>query len=425
MKIDLNKKVQGGAIYYAVFIGFVMCLVAVLFLFTAKVHNQYADYYIMQDRLKDNVASALRRLLTEPSLVSYNSESLLDVFGDGEDSVKVTKTYRGAYRLLHITASWRNISEEKYYLTGTDFEKGEPIALYLPEKNNYLSVSGSTQIRGNAYLPKLGIRETNIEGSGFTPDKLLDGEKKRSSRALPLPDSVFTTYLDRMINGRFGEGEETVLYETALQKGQLYNPFSNKALCLYSGNNILVDNGLRLSGNIIIYSPKQIVIQGGAMLEDILFFAPSIIIKEGFKGSIQVFAADSLVLEKGVRLLYPSYAGLYNTALNNCTVSIGHGAKVEGGLFVYQKGKAAKEPYLLLDEGSKVAGQVYCTGNIEMKGQVKGCVYANGFYLKTPSAFYENHLLNATIDIKSLPTLFAGLDASREKEKLKLVQCLE
>ena len=402
-----------------------LCTIATLFLFTGRIHNQYADFYLQQDRLKDNVESALRLVMTNPTLVSYNERKVLDVFGDQQDSVSILKTRWGAFTNWEISSNWSGSSYTKYFMTGVNFQKGEPIALYLTEKDNYLSVSGSTLIRGNAYLPKLGVRKAYIEGSGSAQEKMIDGEKFRSARLLPKPDSLFIKYLSKWLNGRFNDMDSIMTFEHALQKGFLRNPFSKRPLILYSNNDILMDNGLVLEGNILIYSSKSIVVQKNAKLNTCLLFAPVVKFIEGFTGSVQAFASDSMFVEKGCKLKYPAYIGLLNEAFNNCIIKIEKGASIEGGIFVWQKNKAVHEPYILIEDSATITGQVFCKGNIELKGTINGSVYCNGFNLRTASSFYENHLLNATINFKKLPKTFAGYDGSLKVNKQNLVQCLE
>lgn len=421
----ISRKVQGGAIYYAIFIGFVVCLISVLFLFTAQVHNQYSDYFIGQDKMKDNVQSALNRVLVHPELALFDKKETLDVFNDGKDSVTVLKTRWGCFIIWEITSTWNKEQYTKHFMTGVNFQKGEPLALYLIEKDNYLSVSGSTTIKGNVYLPKLGVRKAYIEGSGTSLEQMVDGEKYRSGRRLPKPDSLFIHYLSIWLNGKLNDSANIVRYEHALKEGFIQNPFSKNTLILYSENEILIDDGLILDGNIIIYSPKRITIQSKAKLNTILLFSPVIKVSDGFEGSIQLFANDSMIIGKGSRIKYPGYVGLLNEAYNNCFFKIEKSATIEGGIFAWQKHKAIQEPYILIDKGTSITGQVFCSGNIELKGVVNGCIYCNGFKLSTPSSLYENHLLDAIINVKAIPQNFAGYDATLKINKQRLIQCLD
>lgn len=425
MHTKLRCTVKGGAIYYAIFISFMLCLFAVLILYTTQIHNQYADYFIEQDRMKDNVQSALQYVMVHPEVVPFNFKRTLDVFGDSEDSVTILKTRWGGYIIWRISATWNKESYTRYFMTGVDFRKGEPVALYLTEKDNYLSVSGNTIIKGNAYLPKLGIRKAYIEGAGFTPEKMIDGEKYTSGRKLPQPDSLFIHSLTSLLNGTLSDSISTMPYETALNKETVQNSFSNQTLMIYSKKEILIDNGLIIKGNIIVYSSKKITLQSNARLNTCLLFAPVVSVSEDFKGSIQAFASDSLLIGNKTNISYPGYLGLLNINFNNCFIKIGKNSSIEGGIFVWQKHKAIQEPYILIDSSATVTGEVFCTGNIELKGSVNGSVYCNGFRLNTSSSMYENHLLNAVINAAALPKNFAGYDASLKIKKQKLIQCLD
>jgi hypothetical protein len=61
-----------------------------------------------------------------------------------------------------------------------------------------------------------------------------------------------------------------------------------------------------------------------------------------------------------------------------------------------------------MDEGVKVTGLVYTPGYMDFKGDVTGSLYCGGFILRTPSAVYENHLLNAVVNAVELPGYYVG-----------------
>ena len=81
-----------------------------------------------------------------------------------------------------------------------------------------------------------------------------------------------------------------------------------------------------------------------------------------------------------------------------------------GVLFAWQDATDAKKQVdISVAKKAVVYGQVFSCGTIDLKGCVYGSVLTNKFILRTPSAVYENHLLDATIDVSKLPVEYAGI----------------
>ena len=84
-----------------------------------------------------------------------------------------------------------------------------------------------------------------------------------------------------------------------------------------------------------------------------------------------------------------------------------------------------KATNIQLSDGSSVEGLVYSKGYIDFKGNITGSLYCNGFILRTPSAVYENHLLNASINSTELPEFYVGNFPSEDVKRRAVVKRLE
>src|SRR5690606_41393189 len=82
-------------------------------------------------------------------------------------------------------------------------------------------------------------------------------------------------------------------------------------------------NHVFLKGNIILISNNPVVIDSSSNIEDVLLFAPYIIIKNGFRGSIQAFAQNYIRLKNDVDLEYASVLGLMPKSIKNADYKIG------------------------------------------------------------------------------------------------------
>ena len=164
-------------------------------------------------------------------------------------------------------------------------------------------------------------------------------------------------------------------------------------------------------------------------LEDIILVAPYIHFESNFKGSLQAIARDSILVENGVYLKFPSALGLVKKRGNNEKIQpfikLLNKSKVEGAIFTHQIQKTQQETKISITKNAKVTGQVYADGWAEIKGNITGSLTCNKLILKTPSSVYENHLLNATINKKALPSNFVGSGLLNARKNKKMIKRLE
>jgi hypothetical protein len=157
-------------------------------------------------------------------------------------------------------------------------------------------------------------------------------------------------------------------------------------------------------------------------LRDVIISAPKITFKAGFSGKLQAYAGDTLLLEEGVELQYPSVAGVISSggqSLLKC-MPVAH---VKGMLFLFSD---APEDHSLLkiEEKASVTGEVWSNAYVEHQGEIRGTLSCRKFYLRTPATIYENYLFNGQLDRTALPDYFAGSALINEKEKKKVVKWL-
>ena len=102
---------------------------------------------------------------------------------------------------------------------------------------------------------------------------------------------------------------------------------------------------------------------------------------------------------------------------------IGEGSTVSG-LVLMDGGfdPIGKRINLFLSPRSMVTGIVYCNGIVNMNGSIAGSIYCNLFILKTPSAIYENNLLNSVIDISKLPVNFSIKNFLKTKTQSRVIK---
>lgn len=386
----------------------------------AYLNSQITTKEIFKDKLQSDISSGFVLFCNQQGVVDYDSIKTVDLFGDNQSLVEISKHRYGVFDIVTVQNKWKNISFKKTALLGENIFEGEKTALYLTDRQRYLSVSGNTIISGTSYLPKLGIRRAYIEGKGFKGDNLVEGEIKNSNNSLPTIDTNIINYLYGFFEDKYPSSDSIAGYEDMVRTKSVIRKFSEKQLMLISKEIIKV-TGTVIEGNVIVYSPKGVFIGKDANIKDAIFFAPNIYIEPGFNGSIQAFAQDTFVVGDDCKLRYPSYVAIINKNINNCYFRVEEGSEIAGGILIYQDSKALKEPELFIGKDVSIYGQVYCKGSCELKGNIYGSLYCNVFVLKTPSAYYENHLLDVKIDINNLSKYFVGatiFDKSTKSKKI-------
>jgi hypothetical protein len=241
----------------------------------------------------------------------------------------------------------------------------------------------------------------------YTGERLVYGELKQSNRELPeinkeLLDDNFIYF-----------GDTLPLHDSIITLNELYgsdsvhHSFKNRTLVISSNHSITLD-AIKLSGNIRILSSGSIFVTSNADLENVILYAQSIYFDKGFSGCLQAFAQDSLIAEENCTFGYPSVLSILNQNINGVYLQLKRNSSLKGIVFLYQENKAVNEPYLKIEEGTEIHGEVYCPGQIEIRGNVEGSVSCHTFMLNTVSGSFENHLLNVSIDRTALSEHYSG-----------------
>jgi hypothetical protein len=388
-------------------------LIAVAYFYRVE---QYKNHLVK--KLELNAGSAVNLLLADDE-IPYGEERVLDLFEEGTDSVIVGKDHWGLFEIGKAGAFSKSDTVIKCLEFG--YRLKNDFALYLADQGRPLLLGGKTFIKGDCFLPEAGVKRAFVDGQFFTGKELVNGKIQKSNASLPeinseLKDRLFKIFKE---NG-FSEYQEQTLTDS------LINSFFNKTVLIVHDNSQLL---LRkyLEGNIILYSRKSLVIDSSCRLNNILIFAPAVTISDGFTGSVQVFAKDSLIIGENCFLKYPSALGLFKSAVLNKQpfIQVGKNSTVKGIIFTSQEIFDQEGTKVSMKEGSLLEGQLYADGFAELQGTVYGSIACNKFTLKTASSVYENHLLNATIDNSKLSASFVGsalIFSENEKSIIKWLQ---
>ncbi len=419
--------IKAASLFYAIVISLIIAIVSSsLILYSYLTRIEFDNLKINQN-LELNVMSGLQLLMGSQSLVEPNTSKTIDLFGNKTDSVLLIRKSWGAHEVIISKAFLGNRSVQKIAEIGYYPDTTNSYSLYLADGDSPLALCGSTLIKGTAYLPKAGVKVAYIEGQNFVGKQLVQGPIKTSKPQLPEFNNLLNDDIQAMLSGHFGKiDDSTIVCEREFPKDSLKNSFEHATLHLTGSGSFVLGNCYYF-GNIIVTTDKQITIRASAVLNNILVCAPKVIVESGFRGNIQIFAADTILIETGVTLYYPSVLGVVvNERSSRSPVIIMNDKDTIGGnVFVYKMGNQEKIPGIIIHNGAVIQGLVYSNGYVDLKGTIYGSLMCNKIVLSTPSGFYENHLLNAVIDASRLSPYFVGINLVKESQEKKIAKWLD
>jgi hypothetical protein len=424
LKYFIIRRFKGGALYYSILVIILSSSIAGLILISSALENRLLVDISKQGDLEMNVMSALKFVLAGHDIFQKKDTASISLYDEKDDKVKLFRRNWGAYTIIGANARWKNKSFSRTALIGSDFSDGDSTALYMPDDGRFLSVSGKTRLVGTCYLPGKTIRTASIEGQQYIYKNTVWGSVKNSVPLIPGLNSGIFLFANNFLSGEFSF-PDSIMEVSSVEEQNIQNSFAAKTIII-EADTINALSYKKFSGNIVIWSPKKLIIDKTCSLKDVIVFAPKIVVREGFKGNFQAFALQSIIIEDSCNLIYPSQLfvmqseGKYNPS-DTLMISLGKGAMLSGGAVIKSAGLTA---FLRIGNGTRVSGQLYCPGPVELKGNINGCLYCKSFYLETSRAKYYNHLLNVIINRELLSKYFSGIDLIKESKRKLIIKWL-
>jgi hypothetical protein len=400
--------IRAGALFYAIVMSLIIAIVSgslILFSYLTRIEFETLE---VQQQLRLNADSGINMLLAGFS--SEASSGAIDLYGNGTDTVEMTRKNWGAFDVLIAVAKFKGSSSERMILAGSKVDSSKAFALYLADRDRPLAVCGKTRIKGRAYISRAGVKRAYIEGQSFVGSTLVDGRTNSSEKQIPeFNKELLSRIRDIIHEGKIGEGDIAVEFQES--GDSVFNSFRLPTQVYYSEAGLKIPEG-KYIGNLAFISKRMVVVPASCKLEDVIIAAPKIVIEESFSGTLQAFASDSIVIAKNVNLKYPSVLGLV-TAVHSrqAGISLSENDSLHGEIFAI---KTPNEPGsgmtgVTIAEKAFVYGEVYTNGIADIRGTVYGSLCSELIMLRTPSSIYENHLLGTVLDETKRSVNYVGI----------------
>ena len=418
--MKLKLKLTSGALQFTVFIAVLIAL-----LLAGLILYAYTFIY-MKEQSKGAIENIQFADIGVQSLLEQKELSLdtsqIDFFKKENQSIKTNLSQWGIFQKGIVVTQFRKKKFTKTAIIGSLINADLSPTLFLKETHNALTVVGTTKIKGIAYLPTQGVNSGYIAGNSYYGSQLIYGTIKKSTAELPKPDKTVLDALDNYIKTYKIETQQD--YIDLNTSSRIINSFKSRTKGYYSQNPIVLENKI-ISGNIIIKSETSIKIRKTALLTDVILIAPIIEIEDETTGNFQALASKKITMGKKCNLNYPSALVLSQDNKNSANeistipfdnqIFIDAGSIVRGTVCYLQTKEIADfQTQIILEKEAKIKGQVYCNGNLEIKGTVSGSVYSKQFVANQSGSIFMNHVYNATIENENVPKIYGGIILEQE-----------
>lgn len=385
--------VKAHSLLYAIYICLLISIICSGLIYFSNLYNQLNLHYNLREEL----------YIHNQSIVNYALGNKLAVANLEDKEIEgIQGTYKiknhGLLNLLEAISFVKNDTVRTIHFVGEATKSST--ALYLANFSKGLSYSGKVNIEGDIFMPTNTIETSYIinEVSRFSHK----GKKSISEIQLPKINSAF----EKIFQGI--NSEKSTLNGIEKHKDSIYfNSFKNPTKEVNVSS--ILSNSV-FKGNFILRNEKSIKIKKDMILEDVIIMAPEVEIEEGFTGNIQIFSIKKIELKEKVTLNYPSVICLYNNTSEEALIKINKNCIIHGAVVLFGNPmEKISANTIEIDEKGALLGDIYCTGQLDLKSNVYGSVYTNRFSLKTPSATYDNIISNIEIDFTKKPDYFISI----------------
>ncbi len=412
-----DNRLQGGALYYAIFLMLLLSMLCLLLLSFFDLKTKEDIIFYNKNQLSLNLESAISLICSQPEMVQVNNSVKIDLFEDNTTFVNVSCMQWGLLSKVTVSTQWKHLQLSKTVLLAEREKKR--YSIYMPNNEKYVSLVGESYINGDCSLSELGIRKGNIEGRYFEGPYLYSGNLHVSDKSMPKIKGAASNYIANYLKGKTNGFDSIVNYSNYQSLG-INHSFREKTLLLQSNKKIVLEKG-HLKGNVILSTSDTIEIWPEVELKDVILFANTIIFKTGCHNTLQAFASRDLIVESGCKFSYPSFLGCYSD-LSKIKATIDEGVMINGGVFVYSLNPEEGNTILTLSQDATVYGKVYVNGDFYFKGNIIGSLICNRFAYSTSRSFYENFIVDGIIDEKQVPKEYASFCVENDEVfKLKFV----
>lgn len=346
---------------------------------------------------RDNVNSAFVLYESHPDYFGDNTTKLYDSIPS-----EITREERdwGLYKIVTITAVESQLKQTRLMGQRNNLD----YTLYYPAQNGILNLSGNTNIEGKIRVPKNGVAYSQMNSEFFSGEQLSPIQFAGST------DSIIPSIAEKQVERLFSytSGDE-------FPPDPITNSFRDSTAIYVYNNNLLAL--CEIQGNVILLA-SHLYIDKSSNLKDIIIVGNHITVGSGFKGTVQLFARDSLIIEEQVELKYPS--GIYS----NSYLELNKNSSIDGYAIVATPVKKKRTILYNYKQAvtARVRGMLYVKGIAQLQGIINGVAIISRANYYAPQSRYNNQIHNATIIGSGLTAFPFWIKQKNEAQTIKWVE---
>ena len=380
-----------------------------------------------KQQVRNNLYSAMELIKDEDYHYYIDTTLRFDLFGNKKDSVQIHQRMWGLFKNVNVKSWIGKEQKEQSFLLGTTLNDTlNTTALYVENHFNPLVLAQKTDVIGNSYVPYKRVKTASIGGKNFSGVVIPEKNLFQSDSLMPNFQTNLLVQIKKMQAGMWSARDSTVEMNQLPIKEK--RSFFNARKIYQDAESVYLDNR-NLRGNIIINSSKEIIISKNCQLKQVICIAPKITIQQNAKmESVQLFAEDTIILEKNVQLNYPSILCVANNKPDSTLLLFEEGVSLSGACIYlnYAKAEASRKTNITIDckKGSTVQGVLFNQNNTSLQGKVEGNVFTARFMHINAGTYFENYLVNADINLGKRPIHFVYPFMLDSIKQYKLVEWL-
>ena len=338
-----------------------------------------------------------QRTYLESAFVLYAADSTLaerngtdgniQLFDNLPDSrVRITAWPWGLYEAVRVeSADPRTVAVR---LFGTENPFPQECNFWYATEAPSLTLAGRTVLHGQLRLPRHGVQYGQIRSVFFNGERIEGQRASYAGKELPALRPGVRQATDNLLHLL----ESPTTRETAPDSqeagfGTVFPRLLNAAD---------LAQGTHLAGMIVLVG-DEVVIDSTCRLQNILVVGRTVHIGDGFRGTAQLFATDTVLIGRQVTLGYPS--GVFIARENpGRYAEIGPKSRVEGYVIVDGDGRPeVRRTNYRQERTAVVRGLLWADGAAQVQGIVSGCLVANQLAYYTPEGYYDDMLYDMTL----------------------------
>lgn len=364
-------KLKAGALYYVVAVSIFVGLLLTAIIMLAYLKRYELDLVLLQKDLKNKALSGIEWSLLENADITEDSVLVLtDLFEDTDIEISVKNSYWGVLKCSFSKAEKGGYAYKSAAIIGS-VAKYFP-ALMLVNSNRPVKLDGKLVVVGDAFVPAGTVE---FSRSGLNMKDCFKGRVSSSaSAAFPALDDRIWSVTDKLTEQAHINGG--MVRSSTFISDSVYQSFWDNAMVYNSDQAITISSKAKLSGKVLVLSEVSISVERGAVLEDVILSAPTIVFEDGSRGVVQAVASDSIIVGRNVRLGHPSVLllNIDRSLRQRAYVKQYDQSQVLGSIIVLGASSKLQTPSVIIHQGATMEGFVHTQQELLLNGLVNGTV---------------------------------------------------